>query len=66
MTILPKLHVLMLSMCVIAPKFEPLPDLPPFFWICGAMAGYMDDDWLPPSEDEEEALSADIGIFGDS
>lgn len=31
MTILPKLHVLMLSMCVIAPKFEPLPDLPPFF-----------------------------------
>ena len=21
------------------------------------MAGYMDDDWLPPSEDEEEALS---------
>ena len=39
-------------------------DLPPFFRYSRAMAGYMDDDWLPPSEDEEEELSiADIGML---
>ena len=35
-----------------------LPSLKYLQWPHAAMAGYMDDDWLPPSEDEEEAVWA--------